>query len=414
MPADRNITITTPKGGMITAVEPNTADKQNTVFHVVNMQSRKRRGFATFGSREGYVSASDSTSTASTEAQIWAIGSSVISIGTSAICAIYTEPISDPSTLVSTTEPDIYYREQKVKIQDTIVFFSRIGFPSDFDIGVTKEDASRAVAIPFPEDVVAVVPYNGRACWVLTKRTCWLITGNPVKGRLQCKSHDVGTFSQQSADVTDVGEIYFLSRCGLCSCGIEGRVVPFSEESIPNSFGETDGLVGFDDLRQKVYALTASFSCQVDLRDKSIWEIEISELPVIRTKSDDGSLLFVSSSGEPMRFSKDATCETAWSVVFGPYQTSQNLRDGMVRELQAYVGLGMADIEVITSKSANVCLDDAIDFIGTAGSYTAAEGFNHVVRPRKRGAFFCVVLQGTGDFGLDKIMVMSTMKGRQR
>ncbi len=81
--------------------------------------------------------------------------------------------------------------------------------------------------------VTCVIPFNDRACWIFTARSVWLLVGDPVDtNNLQLKSYDVGTFSQGSADVTDVGEVYFLSKEGLCSCGLEGRVQNVSEENL--------------------------------------------------------------------------------------------------------------------------------------------------------------------------------------
>ena len=421
MPENRNFTIRHPYEGLVTNVSPESADVKNTVFHAVNVEGRIRRGTATFGSRDKYESASDDIYVAPTDPEFWAIGSAVIAIGDAAICATYTEPVTE-TPAIDTAEPDKYYRDRKILKHENLTFYSRVHDYDDFDFGATVEDASRATAVQVQESpkvsgtVTCVIPFNDRACWIFTARSVWLLVGDPVDpSNLQLKSYNVGTFSQGSADVTDVGEVYFLSREGLCSCGLEGRVQNVSEDTIPGAFAETDGVVAFDDLRQKVYAFTASFSCQMDLRTKAFFEIEVASLPVRRTRSDDGTLLFVDGDGVAMKFSKGEICETDWSVVFGPYAIAQNFRVGVVHELQGALSGGTCNMEVITGKSASACLTTAEAFLGSTGSFTAsAIGFNRIKRPRSRGSWFCLVLQGTGLFEMERFTVMSTMTGRLR
>jgi len=421
MPEDRNFTIRHPYDGLATKVSPESADVKNTLFHAVNVEGRIRRGTSTFGSRDKLEGASSNIYVEPTAPQFWAIGGSVIVINDSAIVATYTEAV-DPEepVVVDVEEPDLYYRDRKVKKSENLTFFSRVHDYDDYDIGATMEDASRANAIQVFESpeisgtVTCVIPFNDRACWIFTERSLWLLTGDPINANLQLKSYDVGTFSQQSADVTDVGEVYFLSRDGLCSCGLEGRVNWVSEETIPDSFASTDGLVAFDDLRQKVYAFTASFSCQLDIRNKAFWELDVTPLPVQRTKSDDGEVILVSSDGTPMQFVRGEICETTWSVIFGPYSIAQNFRTAVLHEVQASLSGGTCNFEPITDRNPGACLTKAKAFLGSTGRYSATADFNHVRRPRLRGAWFCLVLQGTGQFEMERFTVMSTMTGRLR
>ena len=415
MPDDRNYRIRAPLAGMVTIESPESAEGHGTVFHAKNVSGRVQRGTYTFGSREKFGDATGNTYELPTVPPFWCIGGVVITIGGAGVCA---SDQYEPEAGYDTSKD--YYRGRRIKRYENLVLYSRIDNYDDFDLGAPVEDHARAVAIQTNESpgisgaVTAVVPYNDRNCWIFTTRGVWLLIGDPVNMNLHMKSYNIGTFSQTSADVTDVGEVYFLSREGLCSCGLEGRVNKISEQVIPGSFSETDGLVAYDDLRDRVYVFTEDFSCQVDMRSKAFWEIEVAALPIGTVKSSNGELIFVDAGGAAKSFIKGEVCETDWSVIFGPYEMCANFRTAVLREVQSYLSEGSCGWEAITSWSAESCLAEAKAFLGHTGRFSATTGKSYIKRPRDNGTHYCIVMQGNGAFGMESFRAMSTMTGRGR
>lgn len=425
MPENRNFIINTPAGGTNLTADPSTADIRNCIFKSLNVIAGKKRGYSTFGNRDAF--GSDETQYMTTDTEYLTIGGDHITIGGNVLCfsrgkvvaVSGDEDVVDDA--ISIAESDLYYRDRKLKIMDNYILFSRVHEYNDFDIGADIESTSRAVLIqPFEspqksDKISCVIPYNDRCCWIFTTRSLWLLIGDPINGNMQPKSYDIGTWNQHSADVTDAGEVYFLSRDGLCSCGLEGKVTRVSTLSIPGKLLDSiNAMVAFDDLRGYVYARSGSELWCLEVESKAFWEFSVSSLPFRKYHSDTGELKFVCDDNAIRYFRKNIPSSETWSVVFGPYSIAQGFRTAVVHEIQSFLNAGSCNLEVITDKTANLCLAKAIDFIGHTGSYTEGNGFNNVHRPRKRGAWFCVLLQGLGEFEMERITVMSKMKGRLR
>ncbi len=339
------------------------------------------------------------------------------------------------------------YRDRLVWTNGRQWYMSRQGDIGDYDYSADLADAGRAVAGELsdtgqPADpVIALVPGGFDYLVFFSEDTTWVLRGDPAMGgRLFNVSRTVGCVDSAAWCYGPQGEIYFLSKHGLCVLPPDMSQPPMmlSEKKLPKEMQGAD--------RQN-YSTTLAFDQQhrtvgifitprtggsgshwlFNTDTQSFWRLEFAN-------PDHQPVEAISFSGTPARprrivmacrdgyvrqingSSDDGTAITSW-VVMGPYKMSDVPSvEGLLNELAGTLSIesGTVTLTVFTGESAQEAVSKATSNTAPVFSTTFSSGRSRTIRPRVRGLYFCVRLTATAQWSFEGFSADVVPMGRRR
>jgi hypothetical protein len=339
------------------------------------------------------------------------------------------------------------YLDRLVFVKDRVWYMSRQGNPQDYDYGADGTDRGRAVAgfasnAGLPGDPITAIASRGNDYLVLFAReTTWVMRGDPAAGGMLLNiSRSYGCVDPQAWCHGDLGEIYFLSKEGLCVLPDQAnaRPEPVSSESLPNELRNFDS--------NNVYV-----SLAFDVRYRGVWifltpkvtsqaihyfysKLTNSFWPVQFEIADDQPTAAVAHTSSP---SADAAvflgCQNGLlrtvsptrpdretgllsTVVLGPFMSGQTPSyQGVLSSMVAMFGGDGAEVvlEVFAANSP----EEAVSKARTgAPSFTInlAGRRTRIFYPRVRSVAFCVRLRSSKPWGFESLTAGISPAGRAR
>lgn len=329
------------------------------------------------------------------------------------------------------------YLDRLVFVVGRVWYMSRQGNASDWDYGADVGDRGRAVAgvnsdAGQPGDEIVALASRGNDYLVMfSRQTTWVMRGDPAAGGVLFNlSRTYGCVDAHAWCHGDEGEIYFLSKEGLCvipdSAG--GRPTPVSSELLPNelrNFDSSTTLVSlaFDVRYRGVWIfLTPKDGSQgthwwFSKLAGSFWPIQFESSTMqptavtVHTSSPSrGSVVTTGDASGTIRQASagagDGASPVASSLILGPFWTSGTpYQQGVLARLVAMFGVDSGVVmDVFAGDSADQARLAALD--GGSPKFTVRlDGQRSAVfMPRVRSVAFCLRLRSTSPWAFESIM----------
>lgn len=365
------------------------------------------------------------------------------------------DPVAASEGVVPTSQPLIcLYRDRIVLAgADHVWYAARQGDPTDWGFGADPGDAGKAVAGQVGEagqigDVIeALVPVQDAALVFGSANGLWVLRGDPATGQMEHVSEEIGIIAPQAWAVSPDGALAFLSNDGvyLWQAGSRQAPVRFSEERIPDELRNVDtanDITMTYDATGRGYHLFITPAADdgehwwLDVEMRAMWPVVFqpghqptaasrlkgSGLSEVILGGRDGFLRkFDASSG-----TDDATAVESHLLV-GPIQVAANdATDALVAELHGMlsVATGTVTWRLVMGDSAEEVTDLAVagvlaavagtPILGVSASGTWGSNRNKVARPRSRGAWAVVWIEGGGRWAYEAVAMVSKQFGRIR
>lgn len=366
------------------------------------------------------------------------------------------EPVLASAGTVPTEQPLVCtYRDRIVLAgSDHVWYASRQSDPSDWDFGADMDDNGRAVAgqVAFSggigDAITAMVPVEDRALVFASENELWVLSGDPASGQLSQVSSEIGIIASQAWAVSPGGLVAFLSNDGVFLWGAGSGRHPerFSEDRMPEQLRNvsTSSRISMAyDPTGRGYHLSITPSegtgthWWLDIPNRAIWPVsyQAGHQPTAMARVDGNGLAETAMAGrdgyvrKPDRSSATDDGSTLEShVLLGPIRlTADDTHDAALAELHGILAAGTTGTvtwRLCMGDSAEAVTDTAVAGVlaaiaGTAisgvvasGAWTA--GRNPVVRPRSRGAWMVVWLEGAGKWAYEAVAMVSRRFGRIR
>lgn len=300
---------------------------------------------------------------------------------------------------------DPVYRDRAISFSGAVVKASRVGKHTDDDLSSDVSDVMRPAlwvltdAGGTPETVVAVAPFEDQHLLCFTADETWVLSGDPLTGRLRNVSREVGIIGA-GAWCENHGTFYFLSSHGLYSVNADGTgLKPVSEDKIPEE------LTGVEDV---LCTLTYNHA------DRGVY---------IHRSS---GLSWFYDSGRDQFWPFDLT-ETDSHVLLGPFRLGQANTFGQVVNLHGNIAADSADVawRIVTGDTAEeaaangkAAITAALagtsysSYVDSSGTWSA--GRAHMAYPRTRAVWCCLWLHSTGTWAFEEIILGASVSGKWR
>jgi len=333
-------------------------------------------------------------------------------------------------------------------------YASRQSDPTDWDYGADMDDQGRPVAgqLAFSggigQDVTAMIPIEDKALAFATANELWVLHGDPATGRMEQVSDQIGVIAPEAWAVAPGGMLIFLSNDGLYiwTAGSGTHPVRFSEERMPEELRDVavasnDVMMAYDATGKGFHlfitpASGAGEHWWLDIDNKALWPVVFASThqPTAISRVLSGSLGEVAlgcSDGYVRKFDRDTTTDDGTTleshVLIGPIRvTSDDVTDAMVAEIHGIVAGSSSSVtwRLVMGSSAEAVTDVAVAGVlaavagttvsGVAASGTWSAGRNAVVRPRARGPWAVIWIEGAGRWAYEAVAVVSRQLGRMR
>lgn len=358
--------------------------------------------------------------------------------------------MADGATLVRTDTPDTLrcsvgayptrptitarYRARMVAVSGNVVYMSRQGVEDDWDYSGNGAEVGQALAISLEsicgtfDEITAVVPVRDRFMYLSTGSSLWILEGDPVDGRLQRISDNVGVLTKSSWALNET-VLFFLSADGVYT--VEANELKrWSRERLPGELANIDlntytPCVGFDKDLGCFFVFLKGSSTHYAFNQKhsSIWPFTLLDWHVpdaIATIRSDGKMPRMAMLGDDSVwrvFAKDATLDDGAEpvqshVVLGPFRVAGDFLDGFLSEISCSIteASGNVLLEVWTEHECEACLRAARTKKANF-TYTIRPGWNRVIRPRVRGEWACIKLSASAPWAFENLSVKAITTG---
>lgn len=303
------------------------------------------------------------------------------------------------------TDADSYYRARLLRVEDHLIFASRLGDSTDWNYDVDVSDTARATVFQLAEtgetgdDIVALVPHKDSFLLCFTATETWVLTGDPTTGRLRNVSREVGIVGPR-AWCKNHDTVYFLSERGLYEVGADGSgLQALSENILP------EDLIAVDDDEVILDYNHASRGVSIHQRYKPSWFYDTSR---------EGFWPF------------DVTTDQS-HLLIGPLRLGSFDRRGLIQTLHGVMAEGSDPVtwHILTADTAEEVADNgkaaitaAVDgndyssYVKAAGSWNA--GRSYTERPRQSGMFACIWLASEGEWAFEGLTLNVVPAGKWR
>lgn len=329
---------------------------------------------------------------------------------------------------------------------DHVVYMSRQGAFDDWDYASDSADAGGAVLMQLSEasetgdTVTALVPHKDQYLMMATAGSLWVLHGDPVAGgRMECVTRDVGMLSKQAwAKAGDT--VFFMSRYGLYSIGIDGSgLKKMSEDRIPVELNDLDldddvdeVLVGYNHGEGGVYIFVngADYHWYYDLIQGGFWPFTWPATydPDYVLTVNGEMVIKHGTSFKMISGTQDGSTAIDSHVVIGPIRPGGPARMGMVSSIRGLLGesSGAVTWRLVAGDTAQEAADNAkaaialyqaddsgwANYVSASGSWSA--GRNGIAYPRTRGIWVAIWLQSEATWAYEGIIVDIQEFGRWR
>lgn len=361
--------------------------------------------------------------------------------------------IFDPASLISVVAkkgaaPSSYgmscvYRDRVILAADSMWYASRMGDHGDFDYGADFEDAGRAVAGGVGSagkagsDITALIPFRDSHLVIATANALYVMSGDPVDGRVDAISEEVGIVSPFAWAMND-GTLAFLSNDGVYIGEVGKYPKRFSEQRMPEELRNVDAdsntvLMAYDPTGRGFHLFITpedgtSFGHHywLDPDNGAVWPVVFANSghqPVAACRIDGvglGEVALKGRDGVWRRFDAEAETDDGTvltsTVVIGPVQVSPNdTDDAVLAEISGILAAGSG--AVTWGVSMGDSAEDAADK-AAAGTFAATGTWaalrNPVDRPRLRGTWAAVSLISTEAWSYEAVVLVARQLGRLR
>ena len=365
------------------------------------------------------------------------------------------DPVLATAGTVPTAQPLIcLYRDRIVLAGDDHVWYaSRQGDPGDWDFGADMGDVGKAVAAQVGDagqigDVItSVIPLQDAALVFGSANGLWVMRGDPATGQMEEVSGENGIIAPQAWAVSPDGLLAFLSNDGvyLWSAGSRQAPTRFSEERTP---GELRNVDTSSTITMAYDAVGRGFHLSItpaagdgehwwlDPEYKAVWPVvfqpEHQPTASASLKGDGLSRVVLGGRDGFLReFDETSGTDDATAVeshlLVGPiHMAASDVTDSLVAELHGLMAdlPGTVTWRLVMGNSAEEATDTAVAGVlaaiagttitGVAASGTWAGGRNKVERPRARGAWAVVWIEGGGRWAYEAVATVARQFGRIR
>jgi hypothetical protein len=299
---------------------------------------------------------------------------------------------------------EIIYQDRLLTFSDNLVKMSRAGDHSDYDYSKDVSDVFRATRIQFSEagevgeDVVALIPHKDAFLLGFTSSETWIHQGNPFGPRRNV-SRDVGIVGAD-AWCKNHDTVYFLSSHGLYSIGADGGgLTPLSEDRVPEDLtnvDDSDCTLTYNHADRGVYIhLSSGVSWFYDTAREGFWP-----------------------------FDADTTDSY---VLIGPLRIGGPNQRGMIQTLHGVMAAGSASVRwrIVPGDTAEEANDngkaaitaalagnDFEQYYAASGAWNA--GRSHTAWPRVRTAWAVIMLNSSGSWAYESLLLETIPFGRHR
>lgn len=179
---------------------------------------------------------------------------------------------------------DCIYRDRFFRPSGAMIFASRMGGYTDWNLSVDVSDTGRATLMQLSEageiggNVTALIPHKDQYLLAATSDTFWVVRGDPIAGGgLQNVSRGVGIIGARAWCRDHLDRYYFLSSHGLYTVGASGgELTALSEDVIPielTGVTDVDTVLEYNHSERGVYIHipTAAVSWFVDVERGGFW-----------------------------------------------------------------------------------------------------------------------------------------------
>jgi len=355
---------------------------------------------------------------------------------------------------IPTSQPLVcVYRDRIVLAGANHVWYaSRQGDPSDWGFGADMGDEGKAVAGQvgdagqFGDVITAIIPVRDEVLVFASENGLWVLRGDPATGRMEQISGEIGVIAPNAWAVSPDGMLTFLSNDGVYVWGAGSKAAPtrFSEERTPNelrNIATTNTISMAYDATGRGYHLFITPEADtgehwwLDLEHRAMWPIafQAGHQPTAAARLRGSGLSQVVMGGRDGYLRRsDASSGTDDStaieshLLIGPIHVAKSdVTDAMVAELHGMMAAsGSVTWRLVMGDSAEDVTDRAVTGVlaavagttvsGVAATGTWGAGRSHVVRPRARGTWAVVWIEGSGRWAYEAVAMVSRQLGRAR
>jgi len=340
----------------------------------------------------------------------------------------------------------IYRNRMILSGQDNAIYASRLGDYTDWDFGAHYEDGARATAFQLAlaneagDKVTAVISHKDDYLICATRRSLWIVQGDPVTGRLERISQNVGIISAKAWVKTD-DTIFFLSEEGPYRMQSNGSALEaVGQQSVPDELRGIDTSTtavtldyDFDRNAFHIYLRTAAGSDTHWLFEQSsqgFWPMQLpDQMSPLASCQHQGKLLLAGGDGfiRTAEGTDDDGTAIESHVLLGPVKLGSLDFYGLVNYLHGILGEDSGEVTwyLIVGDSADEATDNgkaAIELAQSGGdfsSYVKASGTwqanrSTTVRPRVRGMWAVLWLESSNQWALEGVTAQVSTAGRWR
>lgn len=347
------------------------------------------------------------------------------------------------------------YRDRIVLAgKDNLWYASRQGDPTNWNFGADMGDHGRATAgaLAFAggtgKTLTAMIPVEDKVLVFACANEMWMLSGDPVTGRLNQVSSEIGVIAPQAWAIAPDGMVAFLSNDGvfLWSAGSGSHPSRFSEERIPEQLRNVSAsntiTMAYDPFGRGFHlfitpATGTGSHWFLDVANKAIWPVvfQANHQPVAVSRVGSGGLAEVAMMGRDgyvRKFDRTSGADDGSTmkshVLMGPFRIpTDDVTDAMVAELHGIMGAALTGTmtwRLVMGTSAEDVTDRAVAGVlaavagtaitGVAATGTWVAGRNAVTRPRARGPWAVVWIEGSGRWAYEAVAVVYRQLGRMR
>lgn len=328
-----------------------------------------------------------------------------------------------------------YYRMRLVVAKGSAWYASRQGDVTDFDYGGDSEDVGRAVvgnvgrAGCEGEEITAIAAPTDAFMVIATKRSMKLLSGEPTAGALSAISDFTGIVSR-NAWCWDGSVFWFVGLRGVYAMAPGEGAAKLVSNRLPEDLeGFTEATMVYDPSRRGIHIFGTQDGERrdwyFDVENGAFWPLSYSASvrPTMGGTAVIGGkhiAVFRCSDGEWRYWDDKANDDDGVPftsfVAIGPLRASaRDDMDGMLAEVSATIGKDSCGtfFKVYAAHSPEQAVADAIAGEFKQG-FGVSAGWNHVTRPRVRGAWVILSITATGRWSYESVTTVCKMFGRLR
>lgn len=339
------------------------------------------------------------------------------------------------------------FRDRLVWASGRAWYMSRQGSIGDYDYSVGAEDQGAAIAATVSdagqpgEPIVAMAAGGYDYLLFFAEDTTWVLRGDPrYDGQLYNLSRTEGCVDSHAWCYGNKGEVYFLSKQGLCVLPADMSKAPeqISNNPLPRQLRGLSRFsynisLAYDSQDQAVVILVvpkgdgSGEHWRFDVDSGSFWKFTfanpdhqpVEAIEFSGTPNRPSRVVMACRDGIVRQMSGTDDDGTAISseIVLGPFQASEiPMHEAIINEVTGVFDItsGTVTLGIFVDDSADEVMRRATD--GSIADFTSTigPGLTNVIRPRRRGVAFCVKVTSSNQWAFEALSVTNREAGMRR